>query len=156
MLSSIVASISADQPASDKSTVVTECSPARKVSQCVIPSPIKTGLTTQKSRSVLPLSGLHPGASISGLNCVLFSTTGAGVIRSASLISGNAGLSTNKDCLLESTPTSGAAAVRSRRIVNVELFHAGLATLSTKRISDVLLSEFDNIARKPYRKVFIV
>jgi hypothetical protein len=80
MLPSTVASISADQPASDKSTVVTECSLARKVSRCVIPSPIKMGLTMQKSRSVLPLSGPHFGASISGLNCVLFSTTGAGAV----------------------------------------------------------------------------
>jgi hypothetical protein len=63
------------------------------------------------------------------------------VIRSASVISGNAGLSTNKDRLLQSTLTNGAAAVGSRKIVNVKLFHAGLATLLTKRISIVLLSE---------------
>ncbi len=67
MLPSTVAYISADQPASDESTVVTECSPARKVSRCVIPSPIKTGLMTQKSQSVLPLPGPHFGAFISGL-----------------------------------------------------------------------------------------
>ncbi len=78
MLSSTVVSISGDQPASDESAAATECSPARKVSWCIIPSPIKTGLMTQKSQSVLPLFGPYLGASISGLNCVLFSTTGAG------------------------------------------------------------------------------
>ncbi len=78
MLSSTVASISADQPASDESAAAIERSLARKVSQCVILSPIKTGLMTQKSRSLLPLSGPRPGASISGLGCVLFSTTDAG------------------------------------------------------------------------------
>jgi hypothetical protein len=61
----------------------------------------------------------------------------AGVIRPASVISGNAGPSKDKDRLLESTQTSGAAAVRSRRIFNVELFHAGSATLSTKHFCRV-------------------
>jgi len=93
------------------------------------------------SRPVLPLSGPCPGASISSLSRVLVSVTGAGVIRFASLISDNAGPSTNKDRLLESTPTSGAAAVGSRRIVNVELFHAGSATSSTKRSSVMSLSK---------------
>ncbi len=142
VLPSTVASISPDQLASDKSTVVTECSLARKVSRCVIPSPIKTELTTQKSRSVLHLSGPWPGASISSPGHVLVGATRAGVICPASLISDSAGPYMSKDRSLESTPKSGAAAAsRLESTVNVRLFAVGVTSLSTKRVQVMVEKE---------------